>query len=172
MRFALALAVATGFAAPAHADPDDSARGTDKGTLGVGIILGEPTGITAKLYLKDDQAVQAAVGSAFIGGGLQLHADYVWHPFILQSRDSFVLPVYFGPGVRLIDYTGGRSDASGNSTGAFALGVRGVAGLLFDFKTVPLDAFIEVAGVLEYEFRSGAGAALRLNAGAGVRYYF
>jgi hypothetical protein len=172
MRFALALAVAIGFAAPAHADPDDGVRGADKGTLGVGIILGEPTGITAKLYLKDDQAVQAAVGSAFIGGGLQLHADYVWHPYILQTRDSFVLPVYVGPGVRLIDYTSGRNDPSGASTSAFALGVRGVAGLLFDFKAVPLDAFIEVAGVLEYEFRTGAGAALRLNAGAGVRYYF
>ena len=39
-----------------------------------------------------------AAGSAFIGGGLQLHADYVLHPWILQDRDSFVLPVYFGPG--------------------------------------------------------------------------
>jgi hypothetical protein len=172
MRFALAFAVAIGFASPAHADTDDSIHGADKGTLGVGIILGEPTGITAKLYLKDDQAVQAAVGSAFIGGGLQLHADYVLHPYILQSRPSFVLPVYVGPGVRLIDYTSGRNDASGASNSAFALGVRGVAGLLFDFQAVPLDAFVEVAAVLEYEFRSDAGFAIRLNAGAGVRYYF
>jgi len=172
MRFALALAVAIGIAAPmrAHAD-EDSVHGTDKGNFGVGIILGEPTGITAKLYLKDDVAVQGAIGSAFIGGGLQLHADYVFHPYILQSRPSFVLPVYFGPGVRVIDYTNGR-DASGSDTSAFALGVRGVAGLLFDFKTVPLDAFIEVAGVLEYKFSNGSGFGLKLNAGAGVRYYF
>src|SRR5260221_9178037 len=27
--------------------------------------------------------------------------------YILQSRPSFVLPVYVGPGVRLIDYTSG-----------------------------------------------------------------
>ena len=173
MRFALALAVAIGIAAPAHADTeDDSVRGTDKGNFGVGIILGEPTGITAKLYLKDDVAVQGAVGSAFVGGGLQVHADYVFHPYILQSRPSFVLPFYVGPGVRLIDYTSGRDDSSGNSTSAFALGVRGVAGLLFDFKNVPLDAFAEVAGVFEYEFRTGAGFALRLNFGGGVRYYF
>jgi hypothetical protein len=172
MRFALALAIAAGIATPARADTDDAVHGADKGTLGVGIILGEPTGITAKLYLQDDRAVQAAVGSAFIGGGLQLHADYLFHPYILQSRPSFVLPVYVGPGVRLIDYTSGRDDASGASNSAFALGARGVAGLLFDFKAVPLDAFVEVAAVLEYEFRTGAGLALRLNAGAGVRYYF
>jgi hypothetical protein len=165
MRFVLALAIGLALAAPAHAD-DDEGRGADKGTLGVGIILGEPTGVTAKLYLKDDQAIQAAVGSAFIGGGLQIHADYVFHPYILQARPSFVLPVYFGPGVRLIDYTNGRDDSS------FALGARLVGGLLFDFKQVPLDAFIEVAGVLEYEFKEGKGAAIRLNAGAGVRYYF
>jgi hypothetical protein len=173
MRFALALALVLGIAAPARADAgDDTARSTDKGTFGVGIILGEPTGFTAKLYLKDDRAIQAAVGSAFIGGGLQLHGDYLFHPYILQSRPSYVLPFYIGPGIRLIDYTSGRSDSSGASTSAFALGARGVVGLLFDFKDVPIDVFVEVAGVLEYEFRSGAGFALRLNAGAGVRYYF
>jgi len=169
MRLVLVFAAAIAVTAPARAfaDPgDDRSRGTDKGTLGVGIILGEPTGITAKLYLKDDQAIQAAIGSAFIGGGLQVHADYVFHPYILQTRPSFVLPVYIGPGVRLIDYSNGRDDSS------FAVGARLVGGLLFDFKDVPLDTFVEVAGVLEYEFKDGRGAAIRLNAGAGVRYYF
>jgi len=167
MRFVLALAAVLAIAPPARADTDDdTSRGADKGTLGVGIILGEPTGLTAKLYLQDDQAIQAAVGSAFIGGGLQLHADYVLHPYIVQTRPSFVLPVYVGPGLRLIDYTDGRDNNS------FAIGARLVGGLLFDFKEVPLDAFIEVAGVLEYEFKDGAGFGLKLNAGAGVRYYF
>jgi len=163
MRLVLVLAVVVATAAPVRAIADP---GVDKGTLGVGIILGEPTGITAKLYLKDDQAIQAAIGSAFIGGGLQLHADYVFHPYILQTRSSFVLPVYVGPGIRLIDYSNGRDDSS------FAIGARLVGGLLFDFKEVPLDAFIEAAGVLEYEFKDGRGVAIRLNAGAGVRYYF
>ncbi|MEO7734450.1 MAG: hypothetical protein ABIY55_26075 [Kofleriaceae bacterium] len=167
MRLLLALAAVLATAAPASADSDDDhARGADKGALGIGIILGEPTGITAKLYLKDDQAVQAALGSAFVGGGLQISADYVFHPYILQSRPSFVLPVYFGPGVRLIDYDNGRDSST------FAIGARLVGGLLFDFKNVPLDAFVEVAGVLEYEFKDGKGAQLGLNAGAGVRYYF
>ena len=165
MRFAIALAVVVGIAAPARAD-DSSGRATDKGTFGVGIIVGEPIGITAKLYLTDDRAVQGAVGSAFIGGGLQLHGDYLFHPYILQSRDSFVLPVYVGPGVRLIDYNDGRNSS------AFALGVRGVAGMLFDFKNEPLDVFFEIAPVVEYKFSSGAGFQLSLNVGAGIRYYF
>lgn len=165
MRFALALALLTGIAAPARAD-DSAGRSADKGAFGVGIIVGEPIGITAKLYLSDDRAIQGAVGSAFIGGGLQLHGDYLFHPYILQNRDSFVLPVYVGPGVRLIDYNNGRDSS------AFALGVRGVAGMLFDFKDVPLDVFFEIAPVLEYKFSSGAGFQLSLNVGAGIRYYF
>ena len=164
-----AMLVVLAVASPARADDDDmkgeKGRPVDKGTIGVGIILGEPTGICAKLYLKDDQAVQLAVGSAFIGGGIQVHADYVLHPWILQDKESFVLPVYIGPGVRFIDYTSSSGDHG-------AVGLRAVAGLLFDFKNVPLDAFLEVAGVGEYDFGKGQGWGVKLNFGAGIRYYF
>ncbi len=153
----------------AHADDDDmkgeKGRPVDKGTIGVGIILGEPTGICGKLSLKDDQAVQVAVGSAFIGGGFQAHADYVFHPWIIQDKESFVLPLYLGPGVRFIDYTNSSGDHG-------ALGLRGVFGMLFDFKNVPLDAFLEVAVIGEYDFGKGRGWGAGFNFGAGVRYYF
>jgi hypothetical protein len=137
----------------------------EKGTLGVGIVIGEPMGICGRLYLQDDQAIQAAVGVGFIGGGLQVHADYAFHPFILQSRETFVLATYVGPGVRVVQYSDGRASSF------YALGVRAVGGLLFDFKN-PLDAFFEVAGVLEYGFADGEGTGVSFNAGAGVRYYF
>jgi hypothetical protein len=167
MRFLLVLGVVVAIAAPARAEDDgEGGRGAEKGALGVGIILGEPTGLTAKWYFDDSHAVQGAVGSALIGGGLQLHADYLFHPYVAQVRESFVLPLYIGPGVRLIDYTNGRDESS------LAIGARVVGGLLFDFTHVPLDAFLEIAGVLEYEFKDGEGGAIRLNAGAGVRYYF
>ncbi len=165
MRAALAITLVASLAGTALADDGETSR-MDKGTIGIGLILGEPTGISAKLYLKDDQAVQAAAGFAFVGGGLHVHLDYVFHPFILQSKESFVLPFYFGPGVRVIDYRDGRD------TSFIAVGLRAVAGLLFDFKNVPLDAFVEVAGVLEYGFADGEGAGLAINAAAGVRYYF
>jgi hypothetical protein len=158
------LALAT----PALADDDttgEKGRPAEKGTLGVGIILGEPTGISARLYLKDDQAIQAAIGASFVANGIQGDADYVFHPVILQDRDTLVIPLYVGPGIRMIDYSGGS-----NGSSHFAVGVRAVGGMLFDFKSVPLDAFIEIAGVLEYDFKDGVG--LGLNLGAGVRYYF
>jgi len=152
--------------AASQAFADDDAGRAEKGTFGAGIIIGEPTGICARFYVKDDQAIQAAAGFAFVGGGIHMHVDYAFHPVILQSRDSFVLLAYIGPGVRLIQYRDGR-DAS-----YVALGLRGVGGLLFDFKDNPLDAFVEVAGVLEYGFDSDEGFGPALNAAAGVRYYF
>ena len=159
-----AVLVLLALAGVAHADDDK--RAVDKGNLGVGLILGEPTGICAKLYLSNDQAIQAAVGSAFFLGGLQFHADYVFHPFILQQRDSFVLPFYLGPGIWTFDHTGNSGEHY------FAIGLRAVAGLLFDFKTVPLDAFVEVAGVLDHGFKDSVGNEINLNVGAGARYYF
>jgi len=152
-----------GIAARAHAEP------VEKGTFGVGLVIGEPTGIAAKLYLDDDHAIQGAVGGAFIGGGLVIQADYLWHPWILEDRDSFTLPVYLGPGVRVIDYRGGRAESF------FAAGLRAVAGILFDFKEVPLDVFVELGGVVEYKFGTAdedKGIGFAVNAGLGARYYF
>ncbi|HPH69134.1 MAG TPA: hypothetical protein PLF40_25450, partial [Kofleriaceae bacterium] len=151
----LCTVVATAIVPVAHAEP------VEKGVIGVGLILGEPTGISAKLYLKDDRAIQGAVGAAFVGGGIHVHGDYVWHPWILEERDSFTIPVYLGPGLRVVDYRLGRSGDT-----YIAVGARAVAGLLFDFKEVPLDAFVEVAGVAEYGF-SSHGFDLMINAGAG-----
>ena len=174
MKAVIAIALLTA-AASARADDEapateeldkpDSAGRVDKGTIGVGIMIGEPVGFCARLYLSDDQAIQGAIGAAFIGDGLQVHADYVFHPYILQTRDSFVLATYIGPGVRVIQYDKGRDDTF------IALGLRAVGGLLFDFKN-PLDAFVEVAGVLEYGFADDEGFGPALNVGAGVRYYF
>jgi hypothetical protein len=158
-------AVLCAAAAPAAAD------GVEKGVFGAGIIVGEPTGVCAKLYLRDDQAIQAAVALSAVVGGFQVHADYVFHPVILEERDAFTLPAYVGPGVRLLQHGAGR-----DGDDDFRVGLRVVAGILFDFKELPLDVFAEVAGVGEYKFGSETesvnGFGLALNGGIGARYYF
>ena len=164
---AAVASVSLASASAADADVGDGVAQVERGAFGIGLILGEPTGISARYYLGD-QAIQAAVGSAFVGGGLQVHADYVWHPWMLEERDSFALLAYLGPGLRLIQYDAGR-----DANDYLALGARAVGGLVFDFREVPIDAFVEVAGVLEYRFRDeDGGVGVSLNAGAGARYYF
>lgn len=147
--------------------PAAQAQPVEKGALGVGIILGEPTGVAAKLYLADDTAIAAAVGFAFVEGGLHAHADYLLHPWVLEDAELFVLPVYVGGGVRLL------SEDRGGGQSVFHLGARGVGGMLFEFKEIPLDVFVEIAAVLDYAFTGDdGGVGLGLNAGLGARYYF
>lgn len=170
MRLSVVLAAVTcaSLAASAPAAAED---GAEKGSLGLGLIIGEPTGISGKLYLQDDQAIQAALGFTFVTGGFHAHADYVFHPWILEERDAFTLPAYVGPGVRVLQHKGGR-DADDD----FRIGPRAVAGLLFDFKEIPLDVFVEVAGIVELRFGSNDdavnGLGVALNGGLGARYYF
>lgn len=143
------------------------AQPVEKGALGVGIILGEPTGIAAKLYLADDTAIAGAAGFAFVEGGLHLHADFLWHPWVLDDTDVFVLPAYIGFGGRLLD------EDRGGGVDVFHLGARAVGGMLFEFKEVPIDAFVEIAAVLDYAFSDDdGGVGVGLNAGIGARYYF
>jgi hypothetical protein len=148
-------------------DSSSSSGGVEKGTFGLGLIVGLPTGISAKLYLKDDQAVQGAFGINFVSGGVHLHGDYVFHPYILQDKEEFTMPLYVGPGARLVQYREGR-----DGDNYVALGARGVAGMLFDFKELPLDVFLEVALVLEYGFADDEGFAATIDVGGGARYYF
>lgn len=138
-----------------------------KGVFGLGLIVGEPTGVSAKYYLADDTAVDFAAGGAVVGRGIQVHGDFLWHPWVLERQESFVLPLYVGPGVRVL-----RRDAGGGEDDHTRIGLRGVVGFLFDFTTVPLDVFVEVAGVADYRTLEDDNFGLDLNAGAGVRYYF
>jgi hypothetical protein len=166
---AVALVAASGGAAAAEEELIDES--VEKGSLGAGIIIGEPTGVCAKLYLEDDRAFQAAIGATFVSGGFQAHIDYVLHPWILEEREAFILPAYVGAGLRMMQHAAGRDGDSD-----FRIGPRAVAGLLFEFKEIPLDVFVEVAGIAEYRFGSDDpdinGFGLALNGGLGSRYYF
>ena len=171
MRVLVVLMLLAGVAAADPASPggttsDDAGNGfkATKGAFGLGLVLGEPTGICAKLYLANDRAIDAEAGATFIAGGLQLSADYLFHPVILQDRDSFVMPLYVGPGVRFMEYTGDDR--------YFTAGVRGVIGLAFDFKQAPVDVFVEGALGVETGFSKGHGVAGLIDASMGVRYYF
>jgi hypothetical protein len=157
-----ALAATTFAVAPAVAQDE-------KGAFGLGLIIGEPTGVSAKLYLGDDTAIDAAIGGAVIGRGVQVHADFLWHPWIIASEASFVMPLYLGIGGRLLDHDRGRGEEDD-----LHLGVRFPVGFLFDFKNIPIDVFIEVALIADFrgDDERHDKFGIDLNAGAGARYYF
>jgi hypothetical protein len=137
----------------------------DGGPFGLGLILGSPTGISGKLYFNRQNALDFAVGEAFANErGLHFHVDYLWHPFMLAQDEGFSLPFYLGIGGRVLS-------RDGHAGSDLHLGPRVPFGLLFDFKQVPLDVFVEVAIVVDL-IHNNDNDIVDLNAGIGIRYYF
>lgn len=141
-----------------------SAR-AEGGPFGLGLILGSPTGIDGKIYFNKQNALDFAVGEAFVNErGLHIHADYLWHPVMLTQDEAFFLPLYLGIGGRFLDH-------ERHTDSAAHLGARAPIGILFDFKRIPLDIFLEVALIVDI-IRPSEDDVVDLNVGVGVRYYF
>ena len=138
--------------------------------FGLGIIIGEPTGLSAKLWTSADNAFDFGLGwsvggdrisrfNGTYGGGsrVHFHMDYLWHSFhAIHSSERF--PLYYG--------IGGRFNSGGGYNSSVA--VRGVLGIAWLPRETPIDVFLEVAPSLQLTPSSGFG----IDAGLGARYYF
>lgn len=127
--------------------------------LGLGIIVGEPTGMSGKYQLGDNKAIDFALGFSVFGdkSRLSFHADYLYqlNEFI-PSEDN--IPFYYGFGLRLRTHS--------REAGSF--GVRGVGGLIVNLRNMPLELFFEAAPV----FQLLPDTRLKFDAAIGGRYYF
>lgn len=132
------------------------ASAQDRG-FGLGLILGEPTGLSAKAWVSSNNALDFGAAWSFRHKGFfHLHGDYLWHwRHAIQSSEEFV--PYAGIGARV---------AAGRGEGIF--GVRFVGGLAWWPHGAPIDVFVEVAPILDLVETT----ALSGNGGVGVRFYF
>lgn len=142
------------------------------GAFGLGLVLGEPTGVTGLYKLGGNTAIDGAIGLDDFGfDGVYLHADFLFVlPDLLSSQTAGLRP-YLGPGAFAIIGDDGDNSGKGNggdSGGGFGLGARVPFGLSLEFRRVPLQLFLEVAPQLQFvpEFDFGLGGAL------GFRYFF
>jgi hypothetical protein len=119
------------------------------GDFGLGLIIGDPTGLSGKGFVSETNAIDFAVGFAFIRGEhLQLHADYLWH-FDIKRWSSAQLDLYLGVGPKL--GLGFGHDHPGPDHGDhdwIGIGARGPFGLSMRFLEAPFDVFLEVAAGL------------------------
>lgn len=145
-----------------------SPKGKD---FGFGITLGEPTGLTAKLWTNKENAFVFSLGNSYLGN-LRIGADYLWHFNAFKSR---IVNMYAGPGLAVgIGESGGwwyhnkNKDWYKESDDDLGLGVRGVFGINVVPKNTPLEIFGEIGvmvGFLPGTFTNVEGAI-------GIRYYF
>ena len=129
-------------------------RAQQTGDAGAGVILGNPTGGTAKLWLSGSQALDAGVG---FSSDLALYGDYLWHSWtVLPPPSEGKLPVYLGLGAQL------------RTLSPNEFGLRAVGGVAYWLPRDPVEIFLEIVPVL----RLSPGNSVGLDAGVGLRYYF
>jgi len=132
------------------------AQAQDRG-FGLGIILGEPTGINFKHWTGYKTALVGAAAWAFgREDAFHLHMDYVLHHYRLIKAERHTIPFYYGIGFRFKDE---REDR---------LGIRFPLGIIFMFDEAPVDIFLEIVPIFDFVPETG----LSFNAGIGARYFF
>ena len=154
-------------------------------TFGLGLELGEPSGLNGKVFVSHNAAIDFGVGYIYDhyyyrdGHGFHAYADLLFHPLVLAHADAFELPLYVGPGIRFWDFR--YCDTAPNPRvcydGGSAIGIRVPIGIDFDFNNVPLDIFLQFVPVLDflsggyyttYDHREHFG----VDFSAGVRFWF
>lgn len=176
-------------AAHARRREDDRERRRDSGrrsrgfqsnkTFGLGLELGEPSGLNGKVFLSEKAAFDFGIGLIYghyyYGNGFHIYADFLYHPLRVVSASAFELPLYIGGGLRFWNfrYCAGRFCDNVGS----AVGIRIPVGISFDFKNVPLDIFIQVVPVLDfvsdnYYYYYGNRAHFGVDGSVGIRYWF
>lgn len=131
-------------------------RAQDRG-FGIGVLLGEPTGLSGKAWVSGRNAIDVGLAYSFRSKGyFHVHADYLWHfPDVIQSTERF--PLYAGIGGRI---------ATGKGGGLF--GVRIPLGIAFWMRSAPIEVFLEVAPILDL----APATEFSANAGLGARFFF
>lgn len=130
--------------------------------LGLGGIIGEPTGISGKYALTEVYAIQGALGISLIERGLWFSGDFLIHIHDVFTHDGR-LPLYVGGGVIIQDHRN-SAKISGSET---SLGLRGVAGV--EYLAQDHISIFGEASVQPFLF---PGFYLGIGLAAGARYWF
>ena len=129
---------------------------------GLGLRIGNPTGITAKKYLGAGNALEVALGTNYNNDGFELLAHYLFH-FPVNGAPG--LDWYYGFGGQLQSHDRGDRDGDNN----VELGGDGVIGLEYTLANAPVSIFLD--GMLFLEIIDDP-FDLDLDVGIGVRYNF
>lgn len=154
--------------AGALAGPRPVVRTMTEDGLGIGLVVGEPTGVSVKKWISPENALDAGLGWSFSEHeSLQFHGDFLIHNFNVLKTEVHAgrLPVYFGVGgrLKLQDENHGREH-----DGDASIGVRIPFGISYLFDKSPVDIFAEIVPILDVV----PDADFDINAAIGVRVYF
>lgn len=120
--------------------------------FGLGVIIGEPTGISTKIWLQQNTAISSGAAWSFRGddSALNIHVDFLLHNFEGSFR------TYYG--------IGGRMKFSDDRR----VGIRIPVGAIFLLAKSPVDLFVEIVPLLDLTPKT----QFDLGGALGFRFYF
>lgn len=133
------------------------ARSLQAHRLGIGIVAGDPTGLSGKYWLAPDHALDLTVAWTF-GDYFHLHSTYLLHFRKVIPEPEWA--AYAGIGGRLK-----LRRRSGTDRGS-RFGVRLSGGI--DYSYPPFEAFLEIGPTFEL----APETALEFEGGVGARVFF
>jgi hypothetical protein len=130
--------------------------------VGLGLFLGEPTGLDLKIGLSPRSGLDLLAGWSTIDSD---HANYAHVTYLLTPAvgrgESVLVPLRIGIGGAVFDSGGPFGDR-------LHLAVRAPLEVGLRFRRVPLEIYGEIAAVLVFVHDSG----FDVDGGAGFRFYF
>lgn len=131
--------------------------------FGVGIIAGDPTGLSAKGYVTERFAIDGIFSWSFVDEAFIIIGDLTYDFLDIPINSSkFSLPFYAGAGMKI------GFDQKGKNDGETLVGVRVPVGVALQWTNYPIEVFFEVAPGIELSPES----EFDVTGGIGVRFYF
>jgi hypothetical protein len=146
-----------------------SAPAVARAEVGIGIFVGEPTGLDVKLDLARRSALDIVLGvyshyNRFNDGSGYAHLTYLVQPFVSYG-DGIIVPLRVGIGVAVFDDYGRYDDDINVAARVpFELGLR--------FRNTPLEIYFEIAVKMTFiDADPNDHPFLDLDGGVGLRFY-
>jgi hypothetical protein len=125
--------------------------------VGLGIMLGEPTGLTVKWWPSQTTAFDVGAAWSFVNEkNFQIHGDFLLHNFNLFRVETGRMALYYGAGARI------------KFADDLTISLRVPIGISYEFERTPVELFLEVVPMLDLIPSTEPNMAGAI----GFRYYF
>lgn len=147
----------------AHAQPAKKRIEPPEG-LGIGVVLGVPTGISVGYRISSTRAFSTAVAWSAPQNSLHVHVDYLFEmtQIVDPNAPMYQFPLYAGFGARI------QVDPEPNNVSSPLFGLRAPIGLTFLPQVAPFEVFAELVPVMSLY----PSTQVSFDGAIGARYYF
>jgi hypothetical protein len=158
----IALLLSGGAQAQEHRTVDFNFEQPPEG-VGLGIIIGDPSGLSLAVRRGEHHVVQVHFGYNFRNERIHISGDYLYNLVILDTPEmaGVRFPVYLGIGARYQNYGVDFQEDAG-------FGIRVPFGMALLPRSLAIDPFVELVPVMLI----APETKVDLEGGVGIRLYF